>query len=74
MTIEGTHSYHAYLPVDGSTSKLRVKAYSRSQYIEVARVSNHQDPISINGLKGYVVCVYDGAWWLGLVLAIKKPN
>eukprot|EP00731_Ephydatia_muelleri_P022793 Em0015g376a len=67
-TIEGTHSFHAFIPVDGSTGKLRVKVYSRSQSFEVAKVSNHRDPIAIDGLKDYVICVYDSVWWLALVM------
>ena len=67
-TIEGTHSFHAFIPVDGSTGKLRVKVYSRSQSFDVAKVSNHRDPIAIDGLKDYVICVYDGVWWLALVM------
>ena len=60
--------------MDGSTTKLRVKAYSRSQFSEVAKVSNHRDPIPIHGINGYVVCAYGGAWWLAFVMEVYSTN
>ena len=48
VTIEGTHSYHAYYPLDGSTMKLQVKEYSNSLLSEILKVSGHRDPSLYN--------------------------
>ena len=53
ITIEGTHSYHAYYPLDGSTTKLRVKEYSNSLFSEVVNVSDHRDPFPIPHFHSY---------------------
>ncbi|KAL5468830.1 hypothetical protein EMCRGX_G029952 [Ephydatia muelleri] len=70
ITIEGTHSYHAYYPLDGSTTKLQVKEYSNSLFSEVVKVSDHRDPFHIQSLNSgtYAICIYGDAWWLALVV------
>lgn len=47
LTIEGTHSYHAFYPLKECSSKLQVKEYSRSHYSEIVKVSSHRDLISM---------------------------
>lgn len=68
VTIDGKRSYHAYIALEDSKSRLMVKTYSFSQISETVKISIHREPISMDGTSGYVLCEYGDTWWLALIL------
>ena len=66
-TIAETHGLHSFLPI--SKDKLEVREFSaspvaREECVSLMQYASIQRPV----MRGYVIAVYDGHWWLACVL------
>ena len=75
-TIPGTRSYH-YFRVT-SNGKIRYKRTSFDPEFEGEFSFDHIGipRVRVNDCKPgcFVACLYDGFWWIGLILAVDEPH
>eukprot|EP00795_Rhopilema_esculentum_P014981 gene14982-6136_t len=74
--IEETQKLHAFIPVEGSTTELITKEYSRAydkRQVSVVQVQPHE-LLSWESINGYITCKYDGKWWLDYALHKMKER
>eukprot|EP00795_Rhopilema_esculentum_P014986 gene14986-6141_t len=74
--IEETQKLHAFIPVEGSTTELITKEYSRAydkRQVSVVPVQPHE-LLSWESINGYITCKYDGKWWLAYALHKMKER
>lgn len=64
-TIPGTQKLHSFCPLSMDT--VEVRPFSAFREGRVERVSSVKECVTFSSIKGYVVAVYDGNWWLACV-------
>ena len=71
-TIPGTRKLHAFIPL--SRHLVAVKLYSNSGDCKEEKVVKDEGELELDGLSGYVTCVYESEWWLACVLSVDSEN
>ena len=74
-TIPGTRSFHYFLPTEDK--RLLYKRTSMDPNFTGEHSFNIREPrVSIDQCKamGYVSCLYDNLWWIGLVMEIDRDS
>ena len=71
-TIPGTRKLHAFIPL--SRHLVVVKLYSNSRDCKEEKVVKDEGELGLDGLSGYVTCVYESEWWLACVLSVDSEN
>ena len=71
-TIPGTCKLHSFVPI--SRDVLKVRAYSFSTISNEEKVAKQDSELEIYEISGFVMCIYDGEWWLACVLEVDVEN
>ena len=71
-TIPGTRKLHAFIPL--SRHLIAAKLYSNSDDFKEEKVVKDEGELELDGLSGYVTCVYESEWWLACVLSVDSDN
>ena len=73
--VDGTQKLHAFIPINGSSSKVITKPYSRSSKEKTVTVmlTEPRELLNWEQLNGYVTCKYGVDWWVAYLLE-QYPN
>jgi hypothetical protein len=71
-TTPGTRKLHAFIPL--SRHLVAVKLYSNSGEYKEEKVVKDEGELELDGLSGFVTCVYENEWWLGCILSVDPEN
>ena len=73
ITVPGNRSFHQYTPLSESSVGAK-RCSDDTQYALVHNLLHqHAHEPAVN-LSEYVCCVYDGRWFVGMILAINAEN
>lgn len=71
-TIPGTQKLHSFVPLNKNHVQVRVFSFSNNSTLE--STTNFEGDLEFTEMVGFLICRYNGHWWLGCVLDSNEEN
>lgn len=69
VTVTGTQSYHAFIPVSKTKIKTKIISDTENSDLHNIQVAPNADDVPFEEINGFVACAYDSLWWIACVLS-----
>ena len=70
--VPGTRSFHQFIPVGECT--VAVKRCSNDHSFVLQHNLHHQPSVVSIDINDFISCLYEGTWWIGIVMEIDKEQ